>query len=79
MSVTGRRIARRVTWPKASSRAVGEPGTGAEVAKERQERAKPLLLDCACFGGFRSSRTDSPHLATAITGPGREPPTAAFT
>ena len=52
--------------------------SNSRIANERQERAMPLLLDCACFGGFRGSRTDFPHPAIATTGPGREPPTAAF-
>jgi hypothetical protein len=34
-SVTGQDIAQRVTWLKTSSRAVGEPGTGPSVVKER--------------------------------------------
>jgi len=34
ISVTGQDIAQKVTWLKTSSRAVGEPGTGAEVVQD---------------------------------------------
>ena len=42
-SVTGQDIAQRVTWLKTSSRAVGEPGTGASVAKEPR-RIPPSIV-----------------------------------